>query len=102
MIGIACAAALAYTTLQLIDATLGMLLSIFDGVPAEVYQGVEEGEPFAPIDFIPYAAVINGNVVSFEALIHAALLFVIAVGGSAAALHATRSPDDRAPGKPED
>lgn len=100
VIGIACAAALAYTTLKLIDEALAVLLSIVDGVPAELYQGVEEGELFAPIDFFNYVAVVNGHMVFFEPLIRAALLFAIAVPVAAVALHATRSPDDRTSGDP--
>ena len=96
VIGIACAAALAYTTIDVLDEMLTIFFSIVDGVPAELYEGTAEGEAFAPREFFSYDVVVNGHIILLEPLLRAVALFTTTVVGSALALYATRS--DNQPG----
>jgi hypothetical protein len=89
VIGIACAAALAYTTVRLVDEALAVLFAIGDGPPAAAYEGGPE-ELFE----IPYSVTINGHLVYLEPLLRSAVLFVLTVVASAAALYATRGSED--------
>ena len=92
VIGISCAAALAYSTINVLDEMLAIVFSIVDGVPIEAYEGGDE--PIAPRDFLSYDVVVNGHIILLEPLLRAVALFAVAVAVSAFALHATRSPED--------
>ena len=94
VIGIACAAALAYTTINVLEQLLALGFSIVDGTPAALYERADV--PFAPRDFLSYDVVINGHIVVLEPLLRSLALFVVTVAVSALALHATRSPKDDA------
>lgn len=91
VIGIACAAALAYTFLQAVDDLLTVLLAIVDGPPASAYEDVGPTEGFFDV---PYSTAINGHLIYFEPLLRHALLLALTVVGSALALHATRIPEE--------
>ena len=93
VIGIACGAGLAYTTIRLLDETLAVVFAIADGIPAAAY---EETGPLDIFSDVAYSATINGHLIFLEPLLRAASLFVVAVGVSAVALYTTRSPEDDA------
>ena len=98
MIGIAAAAALAYATVNVLEAAIYVVLQIVDGFP---YPEDEPPDGFGVFSY-PWATEINGHLVSFEALVRSAILFLLVVPLAALALHATRSDEDRAAGNPED
>ena len=102
VIGIAAAVALAYATVQVLEALIAVVLSIIDGVPWP------EDEPTGTIDDllsqqydVPWAVEVNGHFVYFEPLVRATILLLIVAPLAAAALHATRSKSDSDPGEPQ-
>ena len=96
VIGIACAAALAYAVITFTESLIRIPLVIVDGTPAPSRSaGSDIPEEF--FDF-PYTSVINGKLVSFEPLIQHSILLVLVVAGVAILLRATGSRDEATPG----
>ena len=94
VVGIACAAALAYTTINVLDQVLGVVFSIVDGLPVALYAEDDDLGGFSPRDFYSYDVVINGHIVLLEPLLRSLALFAFAVVTSEFALHAKRSSAD--------
>jgi hypothetical protein len=94
VVGIACAAGLAYTSLTLINEALAVVFSIIDGVPAETYEETPLEEGFFDV---PYSVVVNGHLVFLEPLLRRGILFVVTLLVAAAAVQATRPPEDAEP-----
>jgi hypothetical protein len=90
VLGIACAAALAYSTVRFVESLIGVGLSIVDGYPAP------EPTPGVPDEFLslPYTTVVNGHLVSFEPLLQYSILLLVAIVSVALVLRATGSPDE--------
>ena len=97
VIGIAAAAALAYVAVQVLEAAIYVVIQIIDGFP---YPEEEPTLGFGNFSY-PWAAEVNGHLVSFEDLVRSTILFVLVVPLAAFALHATRSDDDRPSGDPD-
>jgi len=102
VIGIVAAAALAYTTVQFLEALIAVLLSIIDGYPWPEESTDNLGNLFSDQINLPWSAAVNGHLVYFEPLVRSTILFLIVVPLAAVALHATRSNDDRASNHPQD
>ena len=102
VVGIAAAAALAYATVQFLEALISVGLSIIDGYPwpQEGTEGVEN--LFSSQIDLPWSAAINGHLVYFEPLVNSTILFLLVAPLAAAALHATRSQDEAAAEGAED
>lgn len=89
VIGIACAAALAYTAVSFVEGVIEVVLAVIDG------YDVPEDEPgVANLFSGSYTATVNGHLVYYGGLLHRALLLVFVVPIAAALLHATRPPED--------
>ena len=90
VLGIACAAALAYSAVRFVESVTGLVLSIVDGYPApEPTPGLRD-ELFS----IPYTTEINGHLVSFEPLLQYSILLLVVILSVALVLRATGSPDE--------
>ena len=89
VIGIACAAALAYVVVRFVESAIAVVLSVVDG-----FEPPEDEPLFAALYSAPYTATVNGHVVSFEGLLRHSILLAVVVPIVAAALHATRPPED--------
>jgi hypothetical protein len=90
VVGIACAAALAYAVVNVIESAITVGLDILDGVPIEAYGDDLDRRFLQPSSTF----VLNGNLVYYRGLlVHGALLFVVVLA-SAAALYTTRPAGD--------
>jgi hypothetical protein len=91
VLGIACAAALAYAAVRFVESLIGIVLSVLDGYPAPVPT------PGVPREFfsLPYTTIINGHIVSFEPLLQHSILLLVVIVSVALVLRATGSPNDK-------
>jgi hypothetical protein len=89
VLGIACAAALAYAVVSLVEESVTFVLSVVDGYPVFADETIPNELDLEP----PHTVVINGHYVSYEGLVRALVLLAVVVIVSALALHATRAED---------
>ena len=88
VLGIAAAAALAYATIRLTEATIGFALQFVEGIPVyEDETGIRFPDP-------PFTFVFDGRYVFYGDVVQAAALFVVALVVVAAVVHATRPTDE--------
>jgi hypothetical protein len=89
VLGIACAAALAYSVLRFAESLVAIGLAIVDGYPPPPEDVFGEAG-FDP----PYTSVINGHYVSFEPLLHHSILLVLVVASVVVVLRLTGTRDE--------
>jgi hypothetical protein len=92
VIGIACAAAIAYVVVTFVENLVSFALSLIDGVP----RPTEELRGGVPEDFYrpAYSFVFRDHYVPYEGLLRATILLVVVVFAAAIALHLTREAEE--------